>query len=321
MIVAHITRQLQWGVGKIISTLCTHHKDFSPIVIVRESSQLDCWIKKLATIPFFIEKSDKGLIKRVSKVDIINLHCYDDDISLYETLMLAHKPIVITLHFAIAFPKVSCLIICPSKWVQSMQNPSNKCVAIPNAIDLEKYQPVMKRRRRKKVIIARVCRMNKCDEFFWPTMIDVLNERKTTELWIIGEYGFFTRRIKMLGFCEEISEVLSKVDIVVHTPVPKSGAMDLLPMEVMAMKIAAIFSSVECIKASIRKSSNVLYVEPGGSKALKNKLLRLIDDHNFRFKIAEKGFQIAIKKFDATRMVKQYEDAYQRIMRKYNQKN
>ena len=87
----------------------------------------------------------------------------------------------------------------------------------------------------------------------------------------------------------------------------------------MAMKIPAIFSSVECIKASVKKSSNVLFVEPGDSKALKKKLLRLIDDSSLRFKIAENGFQIAIKKFNATRMVKEYEDTYQRIMRKYNQ--
>jgi glycosyltransferase involved in cell wall biosynthesis len=112
----------------------------------------------------------------------------------------------------------------------------------------------------------------------------------------------------------------------------------------MAMKIPAIFSSVECIKASVKKiafgdnllrfsvvrkvfytflhhkkSSNVLFVEPGDSKALKKKLLRLMDDSSFRFKIAENGFQIAIKKFNATRMVKEYEDTYQRIMRKYNQ--
>jgi len=314
MIVAHIAEKLQWGVGKIILTLCTYPGDFSQIVIARKASQLDCLIRKSSTAPFFIEKNNKGLIKRLSNVDIINLHCCNNYIRLYEAILSAHKPILITLHMPIVFPKVHSLIICTAKWIQSMQDPSNKCIAIPNAIDLNKYQPVAKRNKRKKIIIARICRMSKCDEFFWPTMIEVLNERKNTELWLIGECGFSTKRIKMIGFFKDISQILSKVDIVVHTPVPKTGTKDLSPMEVMAMKLPAVFSYVECIKASVKKSNNVLFVEPGDSQALKKKLLRLIDDFKFRIKVAEKGFQIATKKFDSNRMIEQYENTYRRVL-------
>jgi len=317
MIVAHITEELLTGIGNLISALCKYHVDFKPIVVTQESNILDQKIRNLG-VPLLTESKDDKILRHLRKADIINLHCFNDDMRLYETVKVLNKPIVVTLHFSVTLPKINCLIICVADWLKDIQNPLNKCITIKNRIDLSQFQPIKKHPPQKKVIIARICRSEKCEESFWPVMIDVLNERPNTELWIIGEGGVSTKRIKMLGFHIDIRPALSKVDIVIHTPAPKVGAMDLAVMEVMALGIPSIFSSVDCVKASIGRSYNESLVALDDTAMLKKKLLLLIDDSNLRYRMAQKAIRIAKTKFDIRHSVKQYENVYKRIIRDYH---
>jgi glycosyltransferase involved in cell wall biosynthesis len=319
MVVAHITEELLWGIGNVISALCKYQVDFKPIVVTHESNILDQKIRNLG-VPLLVARKDDKILRHLRKADIINLHCFNDDMRLYETVKVLNKPIVVTLHFSVTLPKINSLIICVADWLKDIQNPLNKCITIKNRIDLSQFRPFKKHPPQKKAIIARICRSEKCEEFFWPVMIDVLNERPNTELWIIGEGGVSTKRIKMLGFHTDIRSVLSKVDIVIHTPAPKVGAMDLAVMEVMALGIPSIFSSVDCVKASIGRSYNELLVASDDTAMLKKKLLLLIDDQNLRYRMAQKAIRIAKTKFDIKHSVKQYENVYKLIIRDYHGK-
>jgi glycosyltransferase involved in cell wall biosynthesis len=317
MIVAHVGEKLIWGIGNVISALCKYHVDFKPIVVTHKSYFFNRKIRNLG-VPLFLESKDDKMLRHLRKADIINLHCFNDDMHLYEAVKVLNKPIVITLHFSVALPQINSLIICVADWFKDMQHPLNKCITIKNRIDLLQFRAIKKHLPQKKVIIARICRSQKCDEFFWPVMIDVLNERPNTELWIVGQDGVSSRRIRTFGFQSNIRAILSKVDIVIHTPAPKVGAMDLVVMEVMALGVPSIFSSVDCVKASIGTSYNESLVASGDTAALKKKLLRLIDDPNLRYRMSQKAIRIAKTKFDIRHTVRQYENVYKLIMRDYH---
>lgn len=321
MIVAHISKRLPWGLGAVVYNLCKYSRCFQPMVITMSEDVMDASIKKLA-VPFFLTKNPNAFLKQLKHVDVINLHCFDADLRLYKVLKPFKIPIVLTLHFSVVFPRVDSTIICVTDWLKSTQNRLNKCIVIENAIDLERFFPVKNRCSNDKIIIARICRESKCEEFFWPAVVEVLNERDNVKFWIIGESGGSTQKIKRFGFHSDISKILSKVDIVIHTPPLKSAAKDMVVMEVMAMGIPAIFSDVECVRASTSGKIGSILVNPNDSKALKRKLLSLIDNPGKRLEIGKAAAEIAIKKFDAKYQVKQYEDTYRKaIQKKVGQRN
>lgn len=315
MIVAHVANNLVWGVGSVVKALCKYHADFKPMVLVRHKSFKDGQIRQLK-VPFYVGKNGPALTRLLAKADVINLHAFDDDWSFYEAIRPLKKPVAITLHFGIVCPRVSAQLICISPKVRAIQKPGNRCIVIPNGVDLEHFAPAARKHTLRKVILARMCRPNKCDEFFWPAMIEVLNVRAHTQLWLIGDSGRSTKKIKRLGIVDDIPAILSKIDILVHTPIDaKPSTLDLVEMEGMAMGIPVLISSHKGVGPAVGRGCRDLLIPPGDCARLKEKLLRLVDDSVLRREMGERALRVARERFDCRLMAQRYEDTYRSILR------
>ena len=82
----------------------------------------------------------------------------------------------------------------------------------------------------------------------------------------------------------------------------------VLPEYMLAGK-PIVASKVDAIPDIITNSENGILVEPDNSDEVKNEILRLYEDENFRKKLIMKG-QIDVKKFDARRVADEHQNMF-----------
>ncbi len=60
----------------------------------------------------------------------------------------------------------------------------------------------------EKFIIIRICRPNRCADYFIEAVRHSLNKHPHVELWLVGEEGESTSNIKYFGIVDEIKSLL-----------------------------------------------------------------------------------------------------------------
>lgn len=317
MKVAHLIPWMDgYGTEQVLLNLCKYgnKSETEQFVVALREGPFASEIETTGASVFIATKF-KEIIPRLKKADIVNLHWLGYNRSLYIPVLMSLKPHVTTLHWASPLPDLPALTICTSHYAQKIQKNPKRFVVIPNGIDLTRFYPRPKSPRRK-IILIRVCRPEKCADYFWEAMDGVLEECKEAELWIVGEEGKSksTERIRFLGVRRDIPEILAQADIFVYTPLPKAGTKDLVIMEAMAMGLPCVVSDVEAAKESITHLHNGILVPFGDSKAFVETTLALIENPELREKLGKNAANTARRKFDVRKKVIQYEKIYRFVI-------
>lgn len=86
-------------------------------------------------------------------------------------------------------------------------------------------------------------------------------------------------------------------------------------LETMACGIPAVASSVDGVLEVVKDGENGLLVPPGDPEALAEALAELLKDSSLRSTLAEKGKKDVSERFTLDRMVQEYDNLYQKILR------
>ncbi len=251
--------------------------------------------------------------------DIINLHSTGYEPNLFGMVESSGKPYVVTLHWLSEMPKIPAITICTSKPVYDIQKDKSKSRLIPNGIDLSKFYPRPKQPR-NEIIITRVCRTPKCALYFWAAIMKVLRDYPQTKLWVVGnekDFGISSDRIIFFGIRRDIPDILADTDIFAYAPYPDTGSKDLAVMEALAMGIPCVVSDVSAVKDSVYNEQNGFLVKFGDEENFSNKVGILVEDSNLRSSMGQSAVEIAIRDFDISKYVKDYENVYREIIEGY----
>ncbi|MDE0686450.1 MAG: glycosyltransferase family 4 protein [Candidatus Poribacteria bacterium] len=318
--VAHI---LPWanygGTERSVKNLCQFSQKTDPFVLVLSDGEMIQEFRKIE-IPIFLTPAvdyeiidEERALSLLMNADLINLHIlsFRNKESLYQLLKDTRKPFVITLRYFNKLPVLDCPIICVASAVRELQEPANDCTTILNGVDLSAFA-YRRKQNKDKVILTRVCRPSRCAEYFWPVLERVLETFQNAELWIVGEDGTSTDRIKFLGVrrASEIPDILAQTDIFVYTPHPQRGAMDNCVLETMAMGTACVLSDVECVRDAVTHLKEGLLVPYGDQRALEKAIGSLIRDKSLRRILSQNALRTARERFDVVNVAKRYEEFY-----------
>jgi glycosyltransferase involved in cell wall biosynthesis len=203
---------------------------------------------------------------------------------------------------------------------------ADKIEVIYNGIEIDRFHFKEPNFDKQKIIFGTVGRLTKQKghryliEAF-AKLIDKFNE---AELWIVGQgelrlelqkqitdFGL-ENRIKLLGVCQNIPEILNKFDVFVMPSIWEGLGIALI--EAMASGLPVIGSRVDGIAEIIEDEVNGILVETENSIELTDKMFKLIENPELASKFALAGRQTVIDKFDLSRIVKAYEQVYLEIL-------
>lgn len=316
MKVAHL---IPWmGVGgaeQVVLNLCKYgnRSEVEQFVVSLSDGPMISEIEATGA-PVFVATTAKKIVSHLRKADLVNLHWCKYDKNIYTVVLASLVPHVTTLHWPSTLPDLSNIAICTSRYAKEVQEDPSKFVVVSNGIDLASFYH-RPRLPKEKTILVRVCRPTKCADYFLEAMDRILEDCKSAELWIVGEEGKSTERIKYLGIRRDVPEILSQADIFVYIPRPKAGTRDLVIMEAMAMGLPCVVSDVRTARASITHLHNGVLVPFGDVGAFAEATVALIENSQLREKLREEAIDTARREFDVTKKVLQYEKIYRFALR------
>jgi glycosyltransferase involved in cell wall biosynthesis len=119
-------------------------------------------------------------------------------------------------------------------------------------------------------------------------------------------------KILFLGNRKDIPELLSAIDIFVLSSI-KEG-LPIALVEAAAARKPIISTNIGSIRRIVRNEVNGLLVPLGNRTALKEAMIRLIENPQLREKMGERGKKIAMESFSLAHMMDQYKDLYYSIV-------
>jgi len=265
-------------------------------------------------VSVYTERDEKKIIRLLQIADLINVHWLLFQENLYKLIRASGRPFVTTLHWQSVLPDLPGMTICVSDTAYTIQKEKHRFVKITNGIDIEKFssQPKLPG---ENLVLTRICRPAKCAGYFWLAMNHIL-ATADVELWIVGQKGKSTKRIKFWGIRRDVPQILWQTDIFVYTPRPEEGAQDLVVMESMAAGVPCVVSDVEAVRVSITHMQNGILVPFGDAKAFAEAVLLLVRDEALRAELGANAMYTARSHFDVRKKVHQYEKLYQLVIEK-----
>ena len=322
--IVHILSLMNFGgMEQLVFNLCRYTKNTEPFVLaIRDGVIVEDFQK--ANIPMFVmptidnpyEKYRRAL-EILRGADIINVHClYRDPIIAMFVWLVKESgiPYLFTLHWQSRLPLLDCVICCTAQCIKAMQAKGNKCVVIPNGIDLTKFvHKQTKKKNTNKVIITLISYPQKCSPYFWFAMKDVLEANPNVELWIVGDKPWTAKQIKSLGIRRDIPDILAQTDIFVYAPYPKIGGIENVVLEAMAMGVPSVLSDVECVRETITNGKEGLLTPYGDRKAFAEAVNVLINNEDYRKELGHNALEKA-KKFNVVDVVLQHDELYHSLL-------
>jgi glycosyltransferase involved in cell wall biosynthesis len=113
------------------------------------------------------------------------------------------------------------------------------------------------------------------------------------------------------GVSDDIPKILAILDIFVLPSLTEGLPMVLL--EAMAAKKPIIATAVGAIPNVIIDKESGHLIKPGDTNGLIDAIMRLFNDQDYTSRIAQKGFEIAIKEYSSEEMAKNYERIYEQL--------
>ncbi len=254
--------------------------------------------------------------------DIIDFHTSGDQYDLYALIQSSGKPYVLTLHFNRVMPVLPAITVCTSLGSYEIQPDKERCVLIPNGIDLSRFKPET-RPARQEVVITRICRPERCALYFWPAMQRILRQHPHVRLQIVGndETGDNAVRsegqVSFLGFRRDIDAILADTDIFVYTPYPDEGTKDLVIMEASAMGVPCIVADSPQVRESVWDGENGFVPPFGDAEAFVARIETLITDVALRRRMGRNAIRIAREHFDMAAGVRRLEAVFDGVLGAY----
>ncbi len=132
------------------------------------------------------------------------------------------------------------------------------------------------------------------------------------ELEILVKKLDLQEKVKLLGFRQDIPEILSIFDIFVLSSSWEGLGTSLL--DAFASRVPVIATNVGGIPEIVRDGVNGILVPPGDPKALSRAIISLLKNKDLAGRIAKEGFHLAKEKFSVERMARDTKKIYDRLV-------
>ncbi len=247
--------------------------------------------------------------------NVLNISVYGDVPEIDSARALTGLPGVITLHWYTRLSVRNIPVVCASHAVAAIQDRANQTVTIHNGVDIERFRPG-KCGSTGRFVVARLCRPAKSSKVFPQIAEMLLAERSDIELWLIGEEGPSSDRVKYLGLRNDVDEILRCVDVVIHTPNARQGAHDLAVLEAMATGLPVVAFDVECTRESFPNSEVGILVPHNDVSAATRRVVELLDNADLRERMGRAARKLVEERFTIRHTAARYRRIYHALISK-----
>ncbi len=155
----------------------------------------------------------------------------------------------------------------------------------------------------------------------------ILKELPNTKFLLIGEGSLrkeiesavrrtpyaVREKILFLDSRQDIPEFLSVMDISVNASY--SEGMSNTVLESMAAGVPVVATAVDGNLETVADGVTGIFVQPKDTKALAEAIISILNDRELAEKLGKNGRKVAEEKFTAEKMIKNFENLYQRLLR------
>jgi len=254
------------------------------------------------------------LIAHLSDADLVHVHWagYMEDVVV--AVVRAARPVVFSLRWPAVLPELPGSVICNSIRVHHMQRANrDRNFLILNGIDAGLYPPPASRLA-GPIRIIRVCRAKRCEEYFWPAMLQILAEFPDAELQIVGGQPFRAGRVEGLGYRLDTPGLLAAAHIFAYTPRPDEGSLDKVVMEAMATGLPCALSDVPCVTDVARHGVTALLSPFEDIQGFADNLRQLVRDSALRESLGLRASKLIREQFDIRQRMPLYEEVWARTL-------
>jgi glycosyltransferase involved in cell wall biosynthesis len=264
-------------------------------------------------IDVLVTKDVRLLTKRLREADVVNLHLLEPGAAPPCLTGRLGRPKIVTIHWAAAFPAAMAdRFVATSTRAFELQPEQSRCELIPNGVDLDRYSGDRINTNGRR-IISRISRPQKCHEMFWYALLPVLADYPDTELWLAGTEATSSRRVRALGFRNDVPAILAASYLFVHAPPEDEGSRDLVVMEAMAMGTPCVLTDVPTVRESVDDDDVAHFVECGDGDGMAAAVRHLLDEPAEACALGERARAYAVANFDVRSRVREYERVYQEV--------
>jgi glycosyltransferase involved in cell wall biosynthesis len=121
-------------------------------------------------------------------------------------------------------------------------------------------------------------------------------------------------RVRLLGFREDIPEILVSLDLFVHPSFKHEGVPQVL-LQAMAMERAVVASDIGGIREVVRDGVDGLLVPPRDPGRLAEGMVRLLLDPEKRYSMGKRGREQVLQKWTLEKMVEKTIGVYERLIK------
>lgn len=209
-----------------------------------------------------------------------------------------------------------------------------KVSTVHNAIKIEKLDPGLGRRFREKfhlnqdLLVGTVGRLSreKGHHFLLQAIPRVTERVPKTKFLIVGEGTArkeleesiqemnLSEKVILTGFYENLSEILSAIDLFVLPSLSES--LPLVVLEAMGSEKAVVGTNVGGVPEVVKQRENGLLVEPGKSDELAEAIIYLLENKQAREKFGKTGLEYVKQHFSVDSLVKKTEALYTNVLSK-----
>jgi len=211
--------------------------------------------------------------------------------------------------------------------------PEEKIDVVYSGVDTERFQNVEAdylvselALNREKLIIGNIAALtwDKDHKILIAAARDVVDEFPQVVFLIAGEGPLrreieilikrlnLEEKVKLLGFRQDIPEILSLLDLFVLSSRWEGLGTSLL--DAFASRVPVVCTNVGGIPEIVKDGVNGILVPPGNPEALSRAIISLLENRDLARRMAEEGFQLVNKKFSIEKMVQDTKKIYDRLV-------
>lgn len=291
----------------------------------------------------------KSLIEKL-KVQIVNTHSSKDSwITAISAQLINKRPKIIrTRHLSTQINRVFFnrllydvlpdLVITTGENIRKRMITENKfnpekIISIPTGVDLERFNPErfpqLIKRDEFSVGTIGVLRSWKGHSYLIDAVPMVIKKIPNVKFYIVGEgpqrenLNSQIKRLKLeksvviTGHREDIPEILSQLDIVIHPSYANEGIPQAV-LQAFAMKKAVIATNIDCINEIVINQKTGILIEPKNADQIAESIIILFKNKNLRLTLGENGRKLVEEGYSYDKMLDKLENVYQRLLNKEN---
>jgi len=200
----------------------------------------------------------------------------------------------------------------------------NEFYHIPNFIRIQDLK-TKKREKSKEIVIGTIGNLkSQKNPIIWAKVALKVTSKYSDVSFIYAGGGplfekvskmiYSNKRIKLLGWIDDLTELLSKIDIF-FLPSRWEG-MPRTVLEAMVSCLPVVASNVDGTNEIVKQSLTGFLVSPDDIEEYINKLEVLIKDKNLRIKMGKEGIERVVKYFNYDINIKKITNIYNHILNK-----